>query len=81
MKEKTARELANERYRQNHKEYYNEYYRNYYKTHKKINYAKVYKTRLDKIREHINTFKDDIRGLDDIYLLKVLDGEFDDNVN
>ena len=80
MKEKTARELANERYRQNHKDYYNEYYREYYKKHPKKNYAKIYKERLDRLKEYIILFKDDVRGFDDKVMINIIEG-IDNNDN
>lgn len=53
MKEKTAKQRANEKYRQNNKEYFNNYYKEYWKTHKRKNYNKIYKKRLDSIMEYI----------------------------
>ena len=74
METKTAKQLANERYRQNHKEYYNEYYKEYYKKHPRKNYTKIYKERLDKLKEYIILFKDDLRGFDYKIMINIIEG-------
>ena len=61
MKEMTAKQKANERYRQKNKEYYANYYREYRKTHKVKDYYGEWKKKVNTAREFLqknsNNFK------------------------
>ena len=79
MKEKTAKQRANEKYRISHKEYYNNYYKDYYKKHGRKNYTKIYKARIDKAIELIkNDYFEDGSGNNIDEVLNILQGECDE---
>lgn len=75
MKELTARQRANAKWRENNKEYYKEYYKKYRETHKPKAYATIYKKRLDNITSYIigNSPK-----IDTDLIIKIARGDYDE---
>ena len=78
MKEKTAKQKANEKYRLKNKEYYANYYKEYRKNHKQKDYyglcRKKIKLAKEYLKQHSNDFTECLNVEDVEELYNLLDG-------